>query len=430
MSDDKEQQPLGAHKPAPAALEEVFAKELTDDPDEKPFFPDIQTPAESDPAPQLAPTRARAFWTRTGAVAKSLANRWFITAFGGMALGLFATLIAGTIVRQVGDWLAGNAVGSVLYAVGQAAIVLMGAGIGAGIARSLKMDRLVLFASMLAGFIGAQTGAIMSFMDSPNDVVNGVLKWHTLAFTGPGEPISAFISAVIACEVCELIRGKTKVDIVVLPVTAIVIGLLCVISINRPIAWALLQVGEAINATTAANPVVMGMVVSLVTGLLLTLPTSSAAICIAAGIGGPAGAAAAVGGAAHMVGFAAMSFKENRVGGLVAQGLGTSMLQIPNLMRNPRILIPPSIASLITGPLAVAAFGFVCPPAGAGMGTAGLVGVFLTITESLAAGVGTAKMIVGVLLLFFVIPAAVSLPLRWVLEHFGWIKEGDLKLQL
>jgi uncharacterized membrane protein len=174
----------------------------------------------------------------------------------------------------------------------------------------------------------------------------------------------------------------------------------------------------------------MGFVISISVGLLLTMPTSSAAICVACGIGGLAGGAAVVGGAAHMVCFAVMSWRENRVSGLIAQGLGTSMLQIPNIFKNPRLLIPPVLASAVCGPLAAAVFQLHCISTGSGMGTSGLVGVFTTVSASLDAGLATGTLIPAVILLFFAIPVFFAITGRLVLGKMGWIKDGDLKLEL
>jgi uncharacterized membrane protein len=202
------------------------------------------------------------------------------------------------------------------------------------------------------------------------------------------------------------------------------------------VAWFINTIGGWINSATNASPVIMGIVLSVSVGLLLTLPTSSAAICVAFAIGGTqgdtsiAGGAAAVGGAAHMVCFAVMSYRENRVPGLIAQGLGTSMLQIPNLFKNPRVLIPPIVASAISGPLAAAVFKLHCDYTGSGMGTAGLVGLFQTITASLDAGVGAATLAPALILLFLAVPAVAGIAGRLLLGKIGWIKDGDLKLEL
>ena len=381
--------------------------------------------------------------SRVWATVKRLTSRWLITASGGMAFGLFATLIAGTIMNQIGRWIGGSPLGIAFQVSGIAAQLLMGAGIGAGVANSLKADRLVLFSALCAGFIGAQSGAIISAVQAADGLValamfdfaanvaveNGELIRRG-GLIGPGEPVSALITSIVAVEIGQLLKGRSKVDIVVLPASSILVGLLLSFTINPPIAQAFISFGHWIMLSTEVNPVWMGFVLAVSVGLFLTMPTSSAAICVAAGIGGLAGGAAVVGGAAHMICFAVMSWRENRVAGLVAQGLGTSMLQIPNIFRNPRVLIPPVLASAVVGPLAAAVFALHCASTGSGMGTAGLVGLFTTVSSSLDAGLDVNRLVPGLILLFFVIPALFGVIGRSVLGKIGWIKDGDLKLDL
>lgn len=375
--------------------------------------------------------------------AGKIASRYFITASGGMAFGLFATLIAGTIINQIGRWIGNSSLGLAFQAAGIAAQLLMGAGIGAGVAYSLKAEKLVLFSSLCAGFIGAQSSAIINAVRaadpfSPlhmyNFTANITIYNDTLIRSGglinPGEPVSALITSIIAVEIGQLLKGRTKIDIVALPLSAILTGSVMAFTVCPPIAAAFNAFGSWIMLSTEANPLLMGLILSVTVGLLLTMPTSSAAICIAAGIGGMAGGAAVVGGASHMICFAVMSWKENRVPGLVAQGLGTSMLQIPNIFRNPKVLIPPVLASAVCGPLAAAVFHLHCSSTGSGMGTSGLVGLFTTITASLDAGLGMARLVPGLILLFFVIPALFGFFGRILLEKAGWIKNGDLRLEL
>ena len=376
-------------------------------------------------------------------VVKDLAARWFITAFGGMAYGLFATLIAGTIINQIGKWMGNNSFGLAFQVAGLAAQLLMGAGIGAGIAGSLKAERLVLFSAICAGFIGAQSIALINAVRAADPslafgmfnftanvaVVDGAL-FRSGGLISPGEPVSAFIASVVAVEIGQLLKGRTKLDIVVLPLSALVLGVTLAFTVCPSIVRAFTAFGNWIMLTTEASPVWMGFVLAVSVGLLLTMPTSSAAICVACGIGGLAGGAAAVGGAAHMVCFAVMSWRENRVPGLIAQGLGTSMLQIPNIFKNPRLLVPPVLASAVCGPLAAAVFALQCSSTGSGMGTAGLVGLFTTVTASLDAGLPTGRLVPGLILLFFVIPVFFGITGRLVLGKIGWIKDGDLKLEL
>ena len=345
---------------------------------------------------------------------KKQANKWFIVASGGMAFGLFATLIAGTIVNQIGKWIGNNTLGSALQIAGLASQLLMGAGIGAGVANSLKAEKLVLFSAICAGFIGAQSLGLIR---------NGVL-------VSPGDPVSAFLVSIIAVEIGQFLKGRTRLDIVVVPISAILAACFLAFTICPPIVKLFTALGNWIMLTTEINPVLMGVVMSVSVGLFLTMPTSSAAICVACGIGGLAGGAAVVGGAAHMICFAVMSWKENRVSGLVAQGLGTSMLQIPNIFKNPRLLIPPVLASALCGPLAAALFKLHCSSTGSGMGTSGLVGLFTAISASLDAGLRMSTIIPAAILLFLALPVVFGLAGRLLLQKIGWIKDGDLKLDL
>ena len=279
---------------------------------------------------------------------KNLLKRWFIDAFSGMAMGLFATLLIGLIIKQIGTLIGSDTLlGSTLIVCGQIASSLMGAGIGAGIARALKADKLVLFSSIVAGFMGAHANAIIS----GTFVVNGAL-----ASVGAGEPIGAYVAALISCEIGLLVSGKTKLDIILIPLCTIITALLVVFFICPGVILAINFVSSLILMATELQPFLMGIIISVAVGILLTMPTSSAAICISLKLGGIAGGAAVVGCAAHMIGFAVQSFRENRFAGLIAQGIGTSMLQIPNVFKKPIIMLPPIIASAITGPMATCIF--------------------------------------------------------------------------
>ncbi len=366
---------------------------------------------------------------------KSLSKRWFIDAFTGMAQGLFCTLIAGTILAQIASWIslsgteAGIAVGKYINYVASIAKMLMGAGIGVGIANQLKAPKLVMFSSAVAGLAGAFADKIISI--------------NLVASFAPGNPIGSYIVSLIAIELGMLICGKTKVDIVIVPLTIMVVSLLSLF-----IAWPFIKfvdlMSKGIALATAATPFVMGIIVAVVMGVLLTLPTSSAAMWVA--IATPiltststdatiidamylAGGAATVGCACQMVGFAVQSFRENKWGGLVAQGIGTSMLQIPNLMRHPIIIVPPIIASAIAGPLSTVVFGLRCGAAGGGMGTSGLVGVFDVISQSQGV-VPDWKIGLGIAICMFVIPVVVCFVVSELFRKFGLIKPEDMKLEL
>jgi hypothetical protein len=347
---------------------------------------------------------------------KNLSYRWFIEAFTGMAFGLFATLIAGTIFVQIGTLIGvDNRVGLLLDQIGRLARIMMGAGIGAGMAHQLKANKLVTAAAVAAGFIGANASGF---------------GLYTAAI---GNPIGAYMAALLTIEVCSLISGKTKLDIIVIPLSALILTTVVVIVLCPPVNYAISLIARGLAASVAWSPAFMGIIIAVVMGFLLTSPASSAAIWVmicGTGTLSPelllAGGAAVVGCAAHMVGFAAISYKDNGFSGVIAQGLGTSMLQIPNFIKNPKILIPPIVASAVVGPLATAVFKLKCGATGGGMGTSGLVGVFSTIENS--AHLGAGMLTLAIILLFFVLPAAVSLAVWYPLRHIGWIRDGDMKI--
>lgn len=352
-------------------------------------------------------------------VISSLFKRWFIDAFSGMASGLFVTLIAGTIFALIGKWIGENAVGRFVTAVSNIAKLLMGAGIGVGIAHSLKAPKLAMLGGAVAGYVGAFADKIIAGTYAPS--------------LAPGNPIGAYIVALIAVELAIMVSGKTKFDIILVPMTILISSLAAMYA-----AWPVIKfidlVAQGIEIATEATPFVMGVVIAVTMGLLLTLPTSSAAIWIAIAAGSTsdtmllAGGAAVCGCAAHMVGFAVQSFRENKFSGLIAQGLGTSMLQIPNLMVHPKILIPPIVASAIVGPLSTCVFHLRCSASGGGMGTSGLVGVFGTI-EASSGVIPDWQLGLGIALLFFVIPAVICFFLSEYLRRIKWINKGDMKIE-
>lgn len=368
-----------------------------------------------------------------GAVVKRLAHRYFIEAFSGMALGLFCTLIIGTIVGQIGALIGDNGFGIILKQIGGVAKLLMGAGIGVGIAHSLKAKKLTSFSAAVAGMVGANITNIFALAGisiygaSPNPSIT------------IGDPVGAFVAAVAAIELADLVEGRTPIDILVVPLTAIAAGTVSAIAFGIPFGILFALLGKGVSMAIGWEPISFGILVSVIMGLLLTFPTSSAAFGVmifnssliteelkySAAIGA---AAACAGCCAHMIGFAVASFRDNGWGGLVSQGIGTSMLQIPNIGKNPRILIPAVAASAVAGPLASAAFKLMCDATGSGMGTAGLVGVIETFITSLAGGSSWWYILIGVLVCYIIVPAAVALGVSELMRKKGWIKSGDMKL--
>lgn len=369
------------------------------------------------------------------AVMKKLVNKYIITAFSGMALGLFCTLIAGTIIGQIGTLIGNNKVGKVISYMGAAAKMIMGAGIGVGIAHSFKAGKLTMFSAAAAGMIGANITNIF--------VMSGIQVWGAgkTATITVGDPVASYVAAVTAIEIGSLIEGKTPVDILVVPLASVFAGAASAIVLGIPFGMLFALFGRGISKAIEWEPISFGILIAAVMGLLLTLPTSSAAFGVmlfgntkvleAAGLldaSRLAAAAACAGCCAHMVGFAVASFRENKWGGLVSQGIGTSMLQIPNLGKNVRILIPAVVASIVAGPLTSAVFGLRCDATGSGMGTAGLVGVIQTVAVSHETGLGAVRIAFGVAVCYFIVPAAVALITSEIMRRFNWIKKGDMLL--
>ena len=351
-------------------------------------------------------------------------QRYGIDALGAMAQGLFCTLLVGTILNTIGQQFGigflnqvivtiGTGEGAVHYTIGGLASALVGPGIAVAVGYALHCPNLVLFSLIPVGFAANAMG-------------------------GAGGPLAVYFVTIVAAECGKLVSKETRVDILVTPIVTILVGIGIASVIAGPIGAAAKSVGLAIMWATELHPFFMGIVVSAVIGIALTLPISSAAICAAFGLTGLAGGAAVAGCCAQMVGFAVMSFRENRWGGLVAQGVGTSMLQMPNIVKNPRIWIPPTLASMITGPIATCIFKLQMngSPVSSGMGTCGFVGqigVYTGWLNDIAAGSKaaiTGMDWIGLVLICFVLPAVLSWVFCEILRRTEWIKPGDLKLDL
>ncbi len=319
---------------------------------------------------------------------------YLIDALGAMAFGLFASLLIGTIFATIGEKSGIEA----FQVIADYAKSATGAALGVAIAYALKAPQLVLFSAATVGIAGNALGG----------------------------PVGALVSTVIATELGKLVSKETRVDILITPGVTIISGVLIAQFIGPGVAKFMDGFGMMVKTATEMQPFFMGILVSALVGIALTLPISSAAICIALSLDGLAGGAATAGCCAQMIGFAVLSFRENGVGGLLAQGLGTSMLQMGNIVKNPRIWIAPTLASMITGPIATMVFRLTNIPAGSGMGTCGLVGPIGIYTSM---GGGT-NMWLGILFVCLLLPALLTAVLGEVLRKIGWIKEGDLTLDL
>jgi uncharacterized membrane protein len=350
---------------------------------------------------------------------KKLFNEIFIEGLSGMATGLFATLIIGTIIQQIGSFIPGT-VGTSLFMMGKIAASVTGVGIGCGVAVRFKESPLVIMSAATCGMMGAFASKILA---------GSVLVDGAIVYAGPGEPLGAFIAALAGIYAGRLVSGKTKVDIIITPLVSIVAGSTVGLIFGPPISRFMVFLGELINAATLQEPLLMGILVSVLMGMILTLPISSAALGIILNLNGLAAGAATVGCCANMVGFAVASYKENKVNGLLAQGLGTSMLQVANIVRKPVIWLPAIIASAILGPLSTMVFYMTNNATGSGMGTAGLVGQ-ITTYQVMAATEPPALVLMKIALLHFILPAVIALGVSEFMRKKGWIKKGDMKLNV
>lgn len=330
-------------------------------------------------------------------------KRYGIDALGAMAQGLFASLLIGTILNTLGTQLGIQ----ILAQIGAYAQAASGAAMAVAIGYALKSPPLVLFSLVAVGTSANSLG-------------------------GAGGPLAVLIIAIVASEFGKMVSKQTKVDIIITPAVTIIIGVLLSMGIAPIIGNMASSLGSAIMWATELQPLLMGIIVSVMVGIALTLPISSAAICSALSLTGLAGGAAVAGCCAHMVGFAVLSFKENKWGGFVAQGIGTSMLQMGNIVKNPKIALAPIIASAITGPIATCLFSFRMdgPAISSGMGTCGLVGPIGVYTGWVSNGSINAWNWIGMILICFILPAVICYLLGKGFRKIGWIKEKDLKLDL
>ncbi len=346
-------------------------------------------------------------------------KRYLIDALGAMAQGLFCTLLIGTILNTLGTQFHIGFLstpiytnGDVSFTIGGAASAMVGPAMAAAIGNAIMAPPLVLFSLIPVGYATNLLG-------------------------GAGGPLAVLVVAIIAAEFGKAVSKETKVDILVTPIVTILVGVGLAALIAKPIGDAASALGKVIMWATELQPFLMGILVSVIVGIALTLPISSAAICAALSLTGLAGGAAVAGCCAQMVGFAIMSFRENKWGGLVSQGIGTSMLQMPNIIKNPRIWIAPILASAITGPIATCVFKMTMNGAAvsSGMGTCGLVGqigVYTGWVSDVAVGTKTAITAfdwIGLILICFILPGVLTWGFGLIERKLGWIKDGDLKLQ-
>ena len=345
-------------------------------------------------------------------------KRIFIDGLSGMAIGLFATLIIGTILEQAGTIIGGD-IGNMIVMVASIAKVLTGAGIGIGVASKLGESTLVCASAASAGMIGAFASGLLN---------GSVSSSGKILLSGPGEPLGAFVAAYIGIEIGRIFIGRTKLDIILTPLTTIVCGGIVGLTVGPYISDLMKQIGEMIRWGTEQQPFIMGIVVSVLMGMILTLPISSAALGVILNLSGLAAGAATVGCCCNMVGFAVASYRENKVGGLLAQGIGTSMLQVPNIVKKPVIWLPAIISSAILGPVGTMVLHMTNNATGSGMGTAGLVGQIMT-WQTMIQTESAQMVLIKILLIQIVLPAVVTFGISEFMRKKDWIKTGDMKLE-
>lgn len=330
---------------------------------------------------------------------KKYFKRYLVDAMSFMALGLFASLIVGLIITQLSKIPHLEILGTFAEVLGASSPVV-GAAIGAAIAYGLKSKPLVVFSCIAVGAFGYQLGG----------------------------PVGAYVSTLVANEIASLIAGKTKIDIVLTPLVTIISGGFVSTFVGPFLSELMNGLGDLINSATQLHPFPMGVTVSVIVGLVLTAPISSAALCIMLGLEGVAAGAAAVGCCAQMVGFAVTSYKANGIGGLISQGLGTSMLQFGNIMKHPQIALAPTLAGAVLGPVSTCLLEMTNTPSGAGMGTSGLVGQFGAYS-AMAESFGSTKTIILIVVMHVVAPAALSLIFHLIFKKAGIVKDEYLKLE-
>lgn len=344
--------------------------------------------------------------TQSNTKRESFFKVYVVDALSYMAMGLFCSLILGLIIGQIAkipgcDFLADIARLLQLDLV-------VGGSIGLAIALGLKRDPLVTISAIAVGALGYSLGG----------------NWGDVG----GNPIGAYLAAIVGIEAGSLVSKRTPIDIIITPLVGVVVGGLFAQYCCIPIGEWVMSLGDIINRATMLNPFIMGIIVSVSVGCILTLPISSAALCISIGLSGLAAGAATAGCCAQMIGFAVISFKDNGIGGLISQGLGTSMLQIGNIARKPIIWLAPTLAGAVLGPISTMVFKMTNSPAGAGMGTAGLVGP-IGCWDSMSSTMDSGVLITQIIGLYFIAPAVLSLLFHAIMVRLGWVKAGDMRLQ-
>lgn len=354
---------------------------------------------------------------------KRMAHRYFIDALGSMAYGLFASLLIGTILKTIFDFIDVPVLlpyfQQIVYWT-SASSPLVGASIGVAVAYGLKGKPLVIYSAAVVGGLAYMMNAVDVFSGDKTGLISA----------GPAGAIAAVI---IASELGNLVYDKTPVNIIVVPAVSVISGTVTAVLIGAPISGFMMWLGDVVMETTTLYPLPMGIAVALLVGTSLTAPISSAALCMMLGLSGLAAGAATAGCCGQMIGFAVASFRENKLNGFLAQGLGTSKIQFPNVVKNPLTFLPALMASAVGGALSTTLFRMTNNPQGAGMGTCGLVGPIMTWNDMMAPvddmpGLSGGSVLIRILILHFLIPGVIAFVCSMGMRKAGWIKDGDLKL--
>ncbi len=340
---------------------------------------------------------------------KNILKKIFVDGFTGMTLGMFVTLIMGTAFVQLGTWIGGQ-VGAQLITFGNMAKLLTGAGIGAGVAARLGADSLVTVSAAVAGMLGAFHGM------------------SAVTFGMPGEPLGAFIAAYIAVQVGMFISGRTGLSIILTPIASIFAGALVGYFAGPYITKFIYWIGSLASYNVAASPVIGGIIVAVLFSLFAAMPFSTFALAASLGLSGVAAGAATIGVCCSMVGFAVAGYRDNKLGGMFALGMGAALLEFPNILKRPLIWVPSIIASAILGPFAAALLKMSNTAYGAAAGSLVFIGQFET-WHSMVPGTPGAIVIIEIVLMHFLLPGLISLSVSEVMRKLNWIKKGDMRLQ-
>lgn len=348
---------------------------------------------------------------------KKILSHFFIDGLNGMVIGLFSTLVIGTILQQLGN-LIGGEIGTWLFSIGKLASILTGAGIGCGVAYKFQAKPLVLFSGAISGMIGAYASSIFA---------GTLLKDGHILLIDSGEPIGAFLAAFLAIEIGSLIVGKTQLDLIATPIVSISCGALTGIFLAPFISQLMDKLSDLLFWSTQQQPLLMGVLISVLMGIFCTLPINSVALALLLPLKGISAGAACVGCCCHMIGFAVMSYKENGAGGLLAQGFGTSMLQFPNILKRPLICLPVILASAILGPISTCLVKMSCNAIGAGMGNTGLIGPIMSY-KTMVETIGATSCLFLVCLMYFVLPGLLTFGIAEGMKKLSWIRNEDMRL--